>query len=49
MLLGLLGKDFSNVTACSVQTILSSIVETGNNYIIAKEYHLANDLNERTP
>ena len=29
MLLGLLDKDFSNVTACSVLTILSSIVETG--------------------
>ena len=29
MLLGLLEKDFSNVTACSVRTILSSIVETG--------------------
>ena len=29
VLLGLLEKDFSNVTACSVQTILLSIVETG--------------------
>ena len=29
MLLCLLEKDFSNVTACSVRTILSSIVETG--------------------
>ena len=29
VLLGLLEKDFSNVTACSVRTILSSIVETG--------------------
>ena len=29
VLLGLLEKDFSNVTACSVQTILSSIGETG--------------------
>ena len=29
VLLGLLEKDFSNVTACSVRTILSSIIETG--------------------
>ena len=29
VLLGLLKKDFSDVTACSVRTILSSIVETG--------------------
>ena len=29
VLLGLLEKDFSNVTSCSVRTILSSIVETG--------------------
>ena len=29
VLLGLLEKDFRNVTACSVRTILSSIVETG--------------------
>ena len=29
VLLSLLEKDFSNVTACSVRTILSSIVETG--------------------
>ena len=29
VLLGLLEKDFSNVTACSVRTILSSILETG--------------------
>ena len=29
LLLGLLGKDFSNVTACSAQTILSHIEDTG--------------------
>ena len=29
VLLGLLEKDFSNVTACSVQTVLSSINDTG--------------------